>query len=262
MQEYFIWNANPIFLDFGSLQIYWYGLIFATSFFVGSQILAWMYKREDLDSKNIDTLFFYVIIGSVVGARLVHCFFYEPSYFLENPMEIVAVWKGGLASHGGVIGFLITVWLYSKKYNESYTWLLSRLSIPAALTGFAIRFGNFMNSEIVGTPTDVPWAIVFQRLDNIPRHPTQLYESFIYFVIFILLLNVYKRVKPLMATKLLPALFFLTIFSARFFLEFIKTKQASYETGLLSTGQMLSLPFILIGVGLLIWTFLIKKELI
>ena len=175
-------------------------------------------------------------------------------------MEIVAVWKGGLASHGGVFGFLVTIWLYSRKYSESYTWLLSRLAIPAALTGSAIRFGNFMNSEIVGTPTDLPWAIIFQRLDNIPRHPTQLYESFIYFIIFIFLFAIYKIVKPTFATKLLPALFFLTIFTARFFLEFIKTKQATYETGLLSTGQMLSLPFILLGIGLLIWAFLSEKK--
>jgi prolipoprotein diacylglyceryl transferase len=262
MQEYFIWNANPVLLELGSLQIYWYGLLFAGSFFIGSQILAWIYKREGKGTENIDTLFFYVIVGSVVGARLVHCFFYEPSYFLANPMEIVAVWKGGLASHGGVIGFLITVWIYSKRYKESYTWLLSRLAIPAALTGSAIRFGNFMNSEIVGTPTDLPWAIVFQRLDNIPRHPTQLYESAIYLIIFLFLLTVYKRVKPHFATKILPALFFLTIFTARFFLEFIKTKQAAYETGLLSTGQMLSIPFILLGSALLIWTFISNKKMI
>jgi len=260
MQEYFIWNANPIFLELGSLQIYWYGLLFAGSFFVGSQILDWMYKQEGKSSENIDTLFFYVIIGAVVGARLAHCFLYEPTYFLAHPSEIIAVWKGGLASHGGVVGFLISVWLYSRKYNESYRWILSRLSVSAALTGAAIRFGNFMNSEIVGTQTDVPWAIIFQRVDNLPRHPVQLYESFIYFIIFIVLFTVYKRVKHTFSTKLLPALFFLTIFTARFFLEFIKTKQAAYETGLLSTGQMLSLPFIALGAGLLIWAFISEKK--
>ena len=259
MQEYFIWNANPILLDLGSLQIYWYGLLFAGSFFVGSQILAWMYKQEGKTSENIDTLFFYVITGAVVGARLAHCFFYEPAYFLEHPLEIIAVWKGGLASHGGVMGFLISVWLYSKKYSESYMWLLSRLSISAALTGSAIRFGNFMNSEIIGTPTDVPWAVIFQRVDNLPRHPVQIYESIIYFLIFIFLFTVYKKVKPTFATKILPALFFLTIFTARFFLEFIKTKQASYETGILSTGQMLSLPLIVLGAGLLIWAFVSER---
>ena len=260
MQEYFIWNANPVLLDLGSLQIYWYGLLFAGSFFVGSQILAWMYKREGKSSQNIDTLFFYVIVGAVVGARLAHCFLYEPTYFLEHPSEIIAVWKGGLASHGGVVGFLLSVWLYSRKYSESYAWILSRLSISAALTGSAIRFGNFMNSEIVGTPTDVPWAVIFQRLDNIPRHPTQLYESAIYLIIFLFLLTVYKKVKPNFATKILPALFFLTIFTARFLLEFVKTKQASYETGLLSTGQMLSIPFILLGTALLFWAFISNKK--
>jgi len=260
MQEHLIWNANPILFEFGSIHIYWYGLLFAGSFFVGSQILAWIYKHEGKSAENIDTLFFYVIVGAVVGARLAHCFLYEPSYFIAHPAEIVAVWKGGLASHGGVVGFLLSVWLYSRKYPESYAWLLSRLAIPAALTGSAIRFGNFMNSEIVGTPTDLPWAIVFQRLDNIPRHPTQLYESAIYLIIFISLFTVYKKVTPTFATKILPALFFLTIFTARFLLEFIKTKQASYETGLFSTGQMLSIPFIILGLALLIWAFISERK--
>jgi len=254
--EHFVWNANPILLELGSIKLYWYGLLFVGSFVVGLYILTWIYKREGRDPDVLETLFVYVITGAAIGARLAHCFFYEPSFFLANPLKIFAIWEGGLASHGGVIGVLIAVWLFAKYHKESFFWLLSRIAIPAALSATAIRIGNFMNSEIVGIPTDVPWAIVFQRLDELPRHPVQLYESFTYFFIFILLLMVYKAVKPSFATKILPALFFLTVFTARFFLEFVKTKQAHYTTDLpFSTGQMLSMPFMILGLVWLVWAF-------
>ena len=254
--EHFVWNANPILLELGSIKLYWYGLLFVGSFVVGLYILTWIYKREGRDPDVLETLFVYVITGAAIGARLAHCFFYEPSFFIANPLKIFAIWEGGLASHGGVIGVLIAVWLFAKYHKESFFWLLSRIAIPAALSATAIRIGNFMNSEIVGIPTDVPWAIVFQRLDELPRHPVQLYESFTYFFIFILLLMVYKAVKPSFATKILPALFFLTVFTARFFLEFVKTKQAHYTTDLpFSTGQMLSMPFMILGLVWLVWAF-------
>jgi prolipoprotein diacylglyceryl transferase len=259
--EYFVWNANPILLEIGPIQLYWYGLLFVGSFVVGLYILTWIYKREDRDPEVLETLFVYIITGAAIGARLIHCFFYEPSYFLEHPIEILYIWNGGLASHGGVVGVLLAVWLFTRKYNESYFWLLSRIAIPASLSATAIRIGNFMNSEIVGIPTDVPWAIIFLRIDELPRHPSQLYESIIYLFIFILLLFVYKSIKSTFATKLLPALFFLTIFTARFFLEFIKSRQAHYTTDLpFSTGQLLSMPFIALGLGWLIWAFISKEK--
>jgi len=182
--EYFVWNANPILLEIGPIQLYWYGLLFVGSFVVGLYILTWIYKREDRDPEVLETLFVYIITGAAIGARLIHCFFYEPSYFLEHPIEILYIWNGGLASHGGVVGVLLAVWLFTRKYNESYFWLLSRIAIPASLSATAIRIGNFMNSEIVGIPTDVPWAIIFLRIDELPRHPSQLYESIIYLFIF------------------------------------------------------------------------------
>ena len=259
--EYFVWNADPVLLNLGPLQLYWYGLLFVGSFVVGSSILKWIYIREGKDHEVLESLFIYIIIGAAVGARLVHCFFYDPSYYLANPMKIFAVWEGGLASHGGVMGVLLATWLFAKKYDESFTWLLSRLAIPAALSGAAIRIGNFMNSEIVGQPTDVPWAIVFERLDNIPRHPSQLYEAISYFLIFIFLLLVYRSVKPAFATKILPALWFITIFTVRFFLEYVKTKQAAYNVDqVLTTGQWLSLPFIILGVVWLVWAFISQKK--
>ena len=259
--EYFVWNADPVLLNIGPLQLYWYGLLFVGSFVVGSWILKWIYLREGKDPEVLESLFIYIIVGAAVGARLVHCFFYDPSYYLAHPMKIFAVWEGGLASHGGVMGVFLATWIFSKKYKESFIWLISRLTIPAALSGAAIRIGNFMNSEIVGQPTDVPWAIVFQRLDNIPRHPSQLYEALAYFIIFILLLTIYKKIKSSFATKLLTPLWFVSIFTVRFFLEFVKTKQAAYNVDqVLTTGQWLSLPFIILGLVGLVWAFVSQKK--
>jgi len=259
--EYFKWNADPILLQLGSLQMYWYGALFVGSFGIGLLILKQMYIKENRDPEVLDSLFIYILLGAALGARLVHCFFYDPTYYLENPLKIFAIWEGGLASHGGVIGVLIATWLFTRKYDESFMWLLARLSIPAALSGAAIRLGNFMNSEIVGEPTTVPWAIIFERLDNIPRHPSQLYESLAYLIIFVLLWITYKSIKSSFATKLLPALWFISIFTVRFFLEFVKTKQAAYTTDLgFTTGQLLSMPFILLGVIWLVWALTSKTE--
>ena len=259
--EYFTWSVSPILFSFGVIKMYWYGLFFATAILVGIEIMKWVYKRENKAVALVDSGFIYAVIGIVVGARLGHCFFYDPAFYLANPWKIFAVWEGGLASHGGVMGVLLATWLFAKKYDESFTWLLSRLAIPAALSGAAIRVGNFMNSEIVGQPTDVPWAIVFERLDNIPRHPSQLYEAISYFLIFIFLLLVYRSVKPAFATKILPALWFITIFTVRFFLEYVKTKQAAYNVDqALTTGQWLSVPFIILGVVWLVWAFISQKK--
>jgi len=261
--EYFTWNADPVLLKLGPIQLYWYGILFVGSFFVGTWILQKIYNREGKDPAILETLFVYIMVGAALGARLAHCFFYDPTYYLANPLKVFAIWEGGLASHGGVVGVLLATWIFSKKHKESFMWLLSRLAIPAAFSGAAIRMGNFMNSEIVGQPTDIPWAVVFQRLDNIPRHPSQLYEALAYLSIFVFLLLVYRSVKPAFATKVLPALWFITIFTARFFLEYVKTKQAAYSSDLaFSTGQMLSLPFVILGVVWLIWAFKSKTEVL
>jgi len=259
--EYFRWNADPILLNLGPLHLYWYGLLFVGSFVVGSWILKLIYLRENRDPEVLESLFVYIILGAALGARLVHCFFYDPTYYMANPMKIFAIWEGGLASHGGVLGVLLATWLFTRKHNESFMWLLSRLAIPASLSGAAIRIGNFMNSEIVGQPTDVPWAIVFERLDNIPRHPSQLYESLAYMIIFVFLLFVYRSLKPTFATKILPALWFITIFTVRFFLEYVKTKQAAYNVDqAFTTGQLLSVPFIILGFVWLVWAFVSEKK--
>jgi len=256
--QHIIWDINPIMIQMGSIKIHWYGILFISSFFIGLEILKWIYKRENRKVEVLENLVFYIFIGAIIGARLVHCYFYQPSYYLEHPFEVLAVWKGGLASHGGMIGVLITLLFFVKYHKESYLWLLARFTIVGALTAAAIRIGNFINSEIIGLPTELPWAIVFQRIDTIPRHPVQLYEALAYIFIFILLLSIYKKSKFTTSTKILPPLFLVTLFTARFFIEYTKTRQADYTTGLpFSTGQMLSIPLIIIG---LVWlTFAIRS---
>jgi len=252
--DYFVWQADPVLLDLGVLQLRWYGLLFVGSFFLGMMIMKWIFRREGKDPSIVDDGMVYLLVGAVVGARLMHCFAYEPAFYLAHPLEIFKVWKGGLASHGGLIGVLIASWIFAKKHHLSYLWLLSRVAIPGALVAAFIRLGNFFNSEIVGIPTDKPWAVVFARIDMLPRHPVQLYESLAYFALFILFLLLYLRLKPSLVTRLFPGLFFLLVFTIRFFLEYVKTKQADYTWDLpLSTGQALSLPFIVLGIGWILW---------
>jgi len=254
--EHFIWNVNPNILELGPLQLRWYGLLFVVSFFLVLMILTKIYKREGKDPAVLDAMLIYVMIGAVLGSRLVHCFFYEPDYYLSHPLEILKVWKGGLASHGGLAGVLIALYLFSKRYNTSYMWLLSRVSIPGALTAAFVRFGNLFNSEILGLPSDKPWAIIFARVDMVPRHPVQLYEAFSYLIILGLLIAIYRKVTPAFATKILPGVFLVTVFSVRFFLEYTKTRQAAYTTDFpFTTGQMLSIPYIILGILWILWAF-------
>ena len=254
--EYFIWNINPNIFEFGSIQLRWYGVLFVGSFFLGLQIMTWIYKRENRDIVVLDNLLLYIMIGAVIGSRLMHCFAYEPEFYLSHPLEILKVYKGGLASHGGMLGVVLALYIFSRRYNESFLWIVSRITIVGALTASFVRFGNFFNSEILGVQTDLPWAIVFSRIDMIPRHPVQLYEAFSYLSFVYILLSVYKKVSPIFATKILIPIFLTYMFVVRFLLEYTKTRQADYTTSLpFSTGQMLSLPFIIIGIVWLLWVF-------
>ena len=259
--EHFIWNVDPNIFTLGSLQLRWYGLLFVGSFFLGLMILQGIYKRENRDPEVLDNLLIYVMVGAVLGARLMHCFAYEPEYYLSHPIEILKVWKGGLASHGGLLGVLIALYFFAKRYNESFLWLLSRVAIPGALTAAFVRFGNLFNSEILGLPSNKPWAIIFARVDMIPRHPVQLYEAFSYLLLLAILLAVYRKSTPLFATKILPGIFLTYMFIVRFLLEYTKTRQADYTTDLpFTTGQMLSVPFILVGIVWIIWALRSTKK--
>lgn len=247
------WDVSPDIVTIGPFTIRWYGLLFALSFIVGYQIFYIIYKKENRPEQDLNDLIWYMILGTVLGARLGHCFFYNPSYYLANPLEILQVWKGGLASHGAAIGILTAIYLFVKKHKDySFLWLMDRLVITAALAGFFIRMGNLFNSEIIGVETDVPWAFVFASVDNIPRHPAQLYEAIAYLFSFILLITFYFKSNAKFKSGFIFGLFLILIFGFRFLIEFIKEDQTYFEKGmLLNMGQILSIPFLFLGLYLI-----------
>lgn len=254
MLAYIYWNVRPEIVQFGPFTVRWYGLFFAILFAVGYLIARWQFRIEHKDEGQLDSLLVYVVIGTIVGARLGHCLLYEPDYYLRHPLEILKVWEGGLASHGGALGVLLAVYLFSRKRPElPFLWLLDRIVVPTALGGSLIRLGNLFNSEILGEPTHLPWGFVFLRVDAVPRHPAQLYESISYLLVFVALLLIYRRLKQHTPRGLLLGLFLVSVFTFRFLIEFVKERQADYEANLpLSVGQLLSIPFIVAG-GVLVW---------
>ncbi len=250
------WNVNPGF----TVWIFhprWYGLLFAGSFIVGYLLMEKFLKWEKKDLKFLESLTIYMVVGTVIGARLGHCLFYEPAFYLSHPLEILMIWKGGLASHGAAIGILIALWFAVKKYkNISYIWLLDRIVIVVALAGSFIRLGNFFNSEIYGVQTSMPWAVVFQSVDNVPRHPVQLYEAICYLAIFFFLFFYYKKRKENTRPGFIFGMFLILVFTARFIIEFWKEHQAAFTLPLgLDMGLVLSIPFIIAGLIIVIWSY-------
>lgn len=250
--QHFVSNIDPELIKLGPLTIHWYGVLFASAILAGLQYMKFVFKRESQPEDALDNLLIYVVVGIVVGARLGHCLFYDPQFYLANPLKILAIWEGGLASHGGGLGAIIGAYLYCKKSSFSFLWMLDRLAIATALFGIFVRTANFVNAEIIGKPADVPWAIVFAKVDNIARHPAQLYEAFAYLLIFIVLHFLYKKDTLNQRQGLLFGTFLILVFSARIIIEFFKQPQAAYSTELaLNTGQLLSIPFMLVGVALI-----------
>jgi prolipoprotein diacylglyceryl transferase len=252
--EHLIWNIDPVLISFGALQIHWYGVLFASAILAGLQVMKWIYKIENIELDSLDTLLGYVVFGIIIGARLGHCFFYDPDYYFSHPIKILAIWEGGLASHGGGLGVILAIAVYVRKYSFSYLWLLDRLAIGTALFAVFVRFANFINSEILGITSNVPWAIIFSRIDNFPRHPAQLYEAIAYLLIFFILIILYKKYKSYVPKGLLLGTFLTLAFTARFLIESVKQKQAAYSSEfILNTGQMLSIPFFIAGIVLIIF---------
>ncbi len=251
-----IWNVDPILLHLGPLKVHWYGLLFAGGLLAGYWMIRRICKLEGENPEILEPLFLYVVVGIVVGARLAHCLFYEPDYYLAHPLEILMVWKGGLASHGGLVGAFLGLWLGSRKYHVPFAWIVSRLTIPTLFVASMIRLGNLFNSEILGKPTDAATAIVFSRVDSLPRHPVMLYESTAYFLTFLLSILIYRLAPREKLTTLLPGVGLTCVFGARIVLERYKVPQADYATGLpLNVGQLLSLPFLLLGIVLILLSF-------
>ena len=258
------WDVDPIIFQVGPLPLRWYSLGWLLAFGIGFYIVRWMYLREEKPEQDLDSLLLYMMLGAMIGARLGHVLFYRPDYYFSNPVEIIAVWKGlrGLASHGGALGIMAAIYLYCRKRpTQPYLWVLDRVAVPTALGGMFIRLGNLMNSEILGVPAEVPWAFSFARVDGIPRHPAQLYEALAYLAVFLVLMAWYRKKGSSIPHGALIGAFFAMVFSARFLIEFVKERHVPFEAGLpLSMGQILSIPMVLLGVGLVAWAHTRKRE--
>ncbi|HOO85081.1 MAG TPA: prolipoprotein diacylglyceryl transferase [Prolixibacteraceae bacterium] len=249
------WNINPEIFSLGPLSVRWYGLMFAISFILGYNIVEKQFKHEKENLKWLDNLLLYIVVGTIVGARLGHVFFYGWDYYSQHPAEIIMVWKGGLASHGGALGIFIMLWLFSRKYTKrSVFWVIDRVVIPTALAAMFIRLGNLFNSEIYGIQTSLPWGFIFERNgETVAKHPTQLYEALAYLITFIAMQWFYWKTNVKSKTGFLTGVFFIMVFIARFFIEFIKEDQEAFEAGMaLNMGQWLSIPFVLGGIVLVV----------
>lgn len=249
------WNVSPEIFSLGPIHVRWYGLLFAVGFLFGYNHGEKMFKHENIDLKWLESLFIYLIVATILGARLGHVFFYGWDYYSQHPIEILYVWQGGLASHGGVLGIIIAMIIWSRNVSKrSILWVLDRVVVPSIFVGALIRFGNLMNSEIYGMQTSLPWGFIFERNnETVAKHPTQIYEALSYLVTFGVMLYMYWKTKAKDYQGMLVGVFFIMVFTARFFVEFIKEDQEAFEATMsLNMGQWLSIPFVITGIVLII----------
>ena len=269
ISNYIHWNADPEIINVLGISVRYYGLLFVGGLLLCIYLLGRIYKIENIPYENLEKLSIYCMIGILAGARLGHCLFYEPSYYLSHPLEMILPvtfpadggikFSGyqGLASHGGILGLLIALYFYSRKTKHSMIDTLDLIAVVAGMSFGFIRLGNFMNSEIIGTPTTLPWGVIFERVDNIPRHPAQLYEAISYFIIFAIMMLLYKKMRARLKNGFLFGLATVLFFTARFLIEFVKENQVGFEDRMtLNMGQLLSLPFIAVGIGFIIYGIL------
>ena len=258
------WHVDPAILHIGNFELRWYSLLFVSGFILGWFIFKWFFEREKLDLKLLDPLLYTLLICTIVGARLGHCLFYQPDYYLgswKGFWEIFMPWKGGLASHGGTIALLLGMWWFARHYGPKnhfdFVWLLDHLAIAVAFAAFFIRLGNLFNSEIYGNVTDLPWGFVFEnRGETEPKHPTQLYEGFTYLLLGFVLLALYKWRLDKTWRGTFIGIFLTVCFGSRFLIEFIKEPQVEFEKAMtLNMGQLLSIPFVLLGIGFLVYAY-------
>lgn len=262
------WNMNPEIFHIGAISLRWYSVFFVAGFILGWFIFKWFFKREGVPVTLLDPLLYTLLIATIVGARLGHCIFYQPDYYFgswQGFWEIFMPWKGGLASHGGTIALFIAMWWfahhYGKKYNFDFLWILDRLCITVCFAGIFIRLGNLCNSEIYGDVTTLPWGFIFDlRGETQPKHPTQLYEALSYLALGLVLLGLYRYRLEKLKRGTFIGIFFIVLFGMRFLIEFIKEPQVGFEENMvLNMGQILSIPFILLGIGLLIYSLVKGK---
>jgi prolipoprotein diacylglyceryl transferase len=245
------WNVDPEIFSLGPIHVRYYGLLFAMGFMLGYYIIERMFKSEGIQQEWLDKLFMYVVVATIVGARLGHVFFYGWEHYSQHPGDIIKIWEGGLASHGGAIGILVALYYYSKRVTRrSMIWTLDRLVVPVALAAVFIRLGNLMNSEIYGHATDLPWGFVFERRgEEVAKHPTQLYEAICYLITFVTVFFTYWKTKAKERQGLIFGIFLIGIFGSRFFIEYVKEVQELWEQDMtLKMGQWLSVPFVIAGI--------------
>ena len=267
MFGFITWNFSPELIS-SPLTIRWYGLMFAIGFIIGYQIVAKMFKHEGMPSRWLDILLLWMVGATIIGARLGHVFFYEWDYYSQHPVEILYIWNGGLASHGGTIALIIAMLLFSWiTVKRNPIWICDRVIVPIALVAGLIRLGNLANSEIFGHATDLPWGFQFVRsrewVENFAPnacHPTQIYEALCYFAVFALLMWLYWRKNAGERKGLLTGLGLFIIFTSRFFIEFVKNVQVDFEKDMtLDMGQWLSVPFIVGSAALIVYSLVSKK---
>ena len=262
--NYIVWNPDLEIVRLGGFALRWYSTCWLLGLLIAYFVVRWLYKQQKIADEKFDPLFIYCFIGILVGARLGHCIAYQPDYFLTSwkgfvemllPIHISpnGAWKltgyAGLASHGGTLGLIIALWLYVKKTKVPLWQVLDNIAIATGSTACFIRLGNLMNSEIIGKITDVPWAFIFERVDQMPRHPGQLYEAIAYALLFVIMLLLYKKMPQRVGTGWFFGFCLTYIFTFRFFIEYTKEIQEAFEATLpLDMGQLLSIPFIIIGV--------------
>ena len=267
--EYLVvnWNVDPVIFHLGSIELRWYSVLFVSGFILGWYIMRSFFRREKISETLLDPMLYMLLICTIVGARLGHCLFYQPDYYLgswQGFWEIFMPWKGGLASHGGTIALLLGIWWYANKYGKKndfdYVWVLDHLVIPVAFAACFIRLGNLFNSEIYGGPTPLPWGFIFQRNgETVPCHPTQLYEGGTYLLLGIVLMWLYWKKLDKLYRGTFVGLFLIVCFGSRFLIEFVKNPQVEFEQDMvLNMGQLLSIPFVLLGIGFLVYAY-VKK---
>lgn len=260
------WDPNPEFFNLFGISVRYYGLLWAVGIFLAYIVVRYQYRDKKIEEKKFDPLFFYCFFGILIGSRLGHCLFYEFDYYMANPLEMILPikflpgggWKftgyAGLASHGGTLGLIIALWLYCRKVKMNYMDVVDMIAVATPITACFIRLANLMNSEIIGKPTDVPWAFVFERVDMVARHPAQLYEAIAYFVFFLIMLYLYKSYSEKLHRGFFFGLCLTLIFVFRFFIEFLKENQVDFESTMsLNMGQWLSIPFVIIGLGCILF---------
>lgn len=262
------WNMNPEIFRIGGFAVRWYGVLFVSGFILGYWMFTKFCQKERVDTKMLDPLLFTLLIGTLVGARLGHCFFYQPEYYFgswKGFLELFQIWKGGLASHGGAMMLVLCmIWFahkYGSKYHVDFMWLVDHLAIAVAFAGAFIRLGNLCNSEIYGDVTSLPWGFIFERRgETEPKHPTQIYESLSYFILGLILVWIYvKRLNKTYRGTFI-GIFFIVCFGMRFLIEFIKEPQVEFEESMaLDMGQWLSMPFVILGIVALVWAY--KKKI-